>query len=72
MISIVIAFAGIIQLPQTGQTTSYAAGDDGALQGGVASPSPRFADNVSARTIMVINGKLSWWKEIKLDMAIQY
>jgi len=30
---------------KTGQTTSYATGDDGALQKGVALPSPRFTDN---------------------------
>ncbi len=29
----------------TGQITSYAGSDDGALQRGVASPSPRFTDN---------------------------
>jgi len=36
-----------ICLPRTGQTTSYAAGDDGSLQQGIALPSPRFtnADN---------------------------
>ncbi|MCL5023018.1 MAG: DUF1566 domain-containing protein [Nitrospirae bacterium] len=32
-------------MPKTGQTTSYAAGDDGALQQGVAWPSPRFTTN---------------------------
>ncbi len=31
-------------MPKTGQTTQYAAGDDGALQKGVASPSPRFTE----------------------------
>ncbi len=36
---------GTIQLPKTGQTTSYAAGDDGDLQMGVAWPLPRFMDN---------------------------
>jgi hypothetical protein len=36
---------GIIQLPRTGQTTSYAPGDDGALISGVEWPSPRFTDN---------------------------
>lgn len=30
---------------KTGQTTSYAAGDDGDLEPGVASPSPRVTDN---------------------------
>jgi hypothetical protein len=36
------ALAGTVQLPQTGQTTSYAAGDDGNLRMGVAWPNPRF------------------------------
>ena len=35
-------------VPRTGQTTSYAAGDDGALQKGVAWPNPRFTKNVNA------------------------
>ena len=32
-------------VPQTGQTQSYAAGDDGDLQIGVQWPDPRFTDN---------------------------
>jgi hypothetical protein len=32
-------------VPKTGQTQSYAAGDDGNLQKGVAWPTPRFTDN---------------------------
>ena len=36
---------GSVQLPETGQTTSYAAGDDGELQRGIAWPTPRFTDN---------------------------
>ena len=36
---------GLIQLPRTGQTTSYATGDDGDLQMGVPWPAPRFTDN---------------------------
>ncbi|MBF0538812.1 MAG: DUF1566 domain-containing protein [Nitrospirae bacterium] len=39
------AHAGTVNLPQTGQTTTYAAGDDGALQMGVAWPNKRFTDN---------------------------
>ncbi|KJU84605.1 conserved hypothetical protein, secreted, partial [Candidatus Magnetobacterium bavaricum] len=39
------AHAGTVSLPQTGQTTTYAAGDDGALQIGVAWSNPRFTDN---------------------------
>jgi Protein of unknown function (DUF1566). len=37
--------AGTVDLPQTGQTTSYATGDDGDLQKGVAWPSLRFTNN---------------------------
>ena len=36
-------------VPKTGQTTSYGAGDDGALKKGVAWPNPRFTDNATAR-----------------------
>jgi hypothetical protein len=32
-------------VPKTGQMQSYATGDDGALQKGVASPTPRFTNN---------------------------
>ena len=41
------AFAqqGVIQLPATGQTTSYYPGDDGDLQMGVAIPENRFTDH---------------------------
>jgi hypothetical protein len=38
-----VVFASLV--PKTGQTTSYAARDDGALQKGVALPTPRFTDN---------------------------
>lgn len=43
--TLVIAATGRPKLPTTGQTTSYAAGDDGALQTGVPWPEPRFTDN---------------------------
>jgi hypothetical protein len=33
-----------VDLPKTGQTASYAAGDDGAYQKGVQWPSPRFTN----------------------------
>ena len=42
--------AGAVNLPETGQTTSYAARDDGALQKGVAWPSPRFTVSGSCVT----------------------
>ena len=33
---------GPVNLPRTGQTATYASGDDGAIQAGVAWPNPRF------------------------------
>jgi hypothetical protein len=36
--------AGTVALPQTGQSASYATGDDGALNKGVVWPSPRFTN----------------------------
>ncbi len=36
---------GRVHLPKTGQTTSYAANDDGEVQAGVEWPDPRFTDN---------------------------
>ncbi|MBF0537121.1 MAG: DUF1566 domain-containing protein [Nitrospirae bacterium] len=44
------AYAGTVSLPQTGQTTSYAAGDDGAIRAGVPWPSPRFTSGSSVVT----------------------
>ncbi len=41
-------FAGTVQLPQTGQTTSYSQGDDGELQTGVSWPDPRFTVGTGA------------------------
>jgi len=37
--------ASAVYLPQSGQTTSFAAGDDGDIRAGVAWPSPRYVDN---------------------------
>ncbi|MEI6209910.1 MAG: DUF1566 domain-containing protein [Desulfuromonadales bacterium] len=37
--------AGVVTVLKTGQTATYAAGDDGALQKGLAWPVPRFVDN---------------------------
>jgi hypothetical protein len=48
-------------VPKTGQTTSYATRDDGALQKGVASPSPRFTDNGNG-TVTDNLTKLIWMK----------
>lgn len=40
-----IANIGTAPVEKTGQTSSYATGDDGILQKGVAWPDPRFTDN---------------------------
>jgi hypothetical protein len=46
-------------LSRTGQTTSYAPGDDGDLQSGVASPSPRFTVNGDGTATDRLTG-LTW------------
>jgi hypothetical protein len=49
-------------VPKTGQTTSYATGDDGALQKGVAWPNPRFTDNLDGTVTDNLTG-LMWMKD---------
>ena len=57
-----IAFAASpAPTPKTGQTVSYYARDDGALQPGVASPVPRFADNSDGTVTDSLTG-LVWLK----------
>ena len=46
----------------TGQTTSYAIGDDGSLQKGVPIPSPRFTDNLNGTLTDNLTG-LIWLKD---------
>lgn len=48
-------------LPRTGQTTSYASGDDYALQKGVSWPGTRFADNMDGTVTDRLTG-LIWLK----------
>jgi len=48
-------------VPKTGQTTSYAAGDDGDLVKGVAWPNPRFTDNSNGTVTDNLTG-LIWLK----------
>jgi hypothetical protein len=52
---------GFLPLPRTGQTTSYVAGDDGALQKGLAPPTPRFTDNANGTITDNLSG-LIWLK----------
>lgn len=49
------------KLPATGQTTSYAAGDDGDLQTGMPWPEPRFTDNGNGTVTDNLTG-LIWLK----------
>jgi hypothetical protein len=53
---------GAVQLPATGQTISYAAGDDGDLKKGVLWPSPRFHDNGNGTVTDNLTG-LIWLKD---------
>jgi len=50
------------QIWQTGQTTSYAAGDDGDLQRGVTWPAPRFEENGDGTVTDNLTG-LMWLKD---------
>jgi hypothetical protein len=51
-----------ILLPKTGQTTIYAAGDDGAIRAGVAWPNLRFTDNGEQTMTDNLTG-LIWTKD---------
>jgi len=51
-----------LSLPVTGQTSSYAAGDDGAIQSGVVWPSPRFTDHGDGTITDELTG-LMWLKD---------
>jgi len=51
-----------VRLPRTGQYTSYAAGDDGAVQAGAAWPQPRFADQGDGTVLDLLTG-LVWSRD---------
>lgn len=53
---------GTVQLPKTGQTTSYAPGDDGDVQAGLSWPDPRFSDNGDGTVTDNLTG-LMWLKD---------
>lgn len=59
--SILHSHASGIQLPVTGQTITFGVRDDGALQIGVAWPSPRFTDNSNGTVTDNLTG-LVWLK----------
>ncbi|MBI5102068.1 MAG: DUF1566 domain-containing protein [Nitrospirae bacterium] len=56
------AWAGVIDLPRTGQTFSYEDGDDGSIQAGVAWPEPRLTDNGDQTVTDNLTG-LVWTKD---------
>ena len=53
---------GSDNLPKTGQTVSYALGDDGYIQAGIEWPNPRFADNGDGTMTDNLTG-LMWLKD---------
>lgn len=61
--------AGIVSLPQTGQTTSYATGDDGDLKKGAAWPAPRFGDNTNGTLTDTLTG-LIWARDAGNPTAV--
>jgi hypothetical protein len=75
-LSATFAFAGAIQLPQTGQTKCYdtngnqiscaGTGQDGEVRAGVAWPSPRFHDNGNGTITDNLTG-LMWTKNANLS-----
>ena len=60
-----LSIAGTVNLPETGQTTSYATGDDGDIQAGVAWPSPRFTNNGDSTITDNLTG-LMWTQDANL------
>lgn len=66
----IYALAWPARVPKTGQTTSYAARDDGDLEKGVAWPNPRFTDNANGTVTDNLTG-LMWMKNanVRSDCA---
>ena len=56
---------GVVNLPKTGQTTSYRTGDDGYHQRGVAWPNPRFVDNGDGTITDKLTGLM--WQRVPLS-----
>ncbi|MBF0567182.1 MAG: DUF1566 domain-containing protein, partial [Nitrospirae bacterium] len=54
--------AATVNLPQTGQTTSYSTGDDGYIKAGAPWPGPRFTDNGDQTMTDNLTG-LVWTKD---------
>ncbi|MEW6104350.1 MAG: DUF1566 domain-containing protein, partial [bacterium] len=63
-----LAYTGTIELPKTGQTTSYATGDDGDLEKGVSWPDPRFTIGGNGTVTDNLTG-LMWTRNANLAGA---
>jgi hypothetical protein len=68
LLSASIVWAQPAPVEKTGQTTSYRTGDDGDLEKGVASPSPRFTDNGDGTVTDNLTG-LMWAKAATLNQG---
>jgi hypothetical protein len=68
LLSASIVWAQSAPVVKTGQTTSYRTGDDGDLEKGVASPSPRFTDHGNGTVTDNLTG-LMWAKDADLAGA---
>jgi len=53
---------GEVNLPKTGQTTFYAAGDDGDMEKGLVWPNPRFTDNGDGTITDKLTGLM--WEQV--------
>lgn len=64
-------FAATLTLPRTGQTTSYATGDDGDLKAGVAWPTQRFTSGTGPEADCITDNLtgLMWSKSVDLGSA---
>jgi hypothetical protein len=62
LLSASFLWAAPAPVAKTGQTTSYRSGDDGHLEKGVASPSPRFTDRGDGTVLDNLTG-LMWAKD---------
>ena len=71
LLSASIVWAQAAPVAQTGQITSYVDGDDGDLQKGVASPSPRFTDYGDGTVKDKLTG-LMWAKDANMTGAMTW
>ncbi len=68
---VTLAADPLAPVAKTGQTINYATGDDGDLQKGIASPSPRFTDNGDGTVTDNLTG-LMWAKDANLGGAMNW